>query len=215
MKWIVPILALKLVVLVVLIVPQAISQERCNIDQQLRDLIGQKIDQTSVSGARRELYVSNVSFMDGVSKTQILSEEGRLIDEAVRDGMQAVADTKEHVRINDPQHTVPNNDGNVQRLVSITFDPSMSQDGKYRQIVSELMDPHSVDILVSGMVIDTGSVIQVRPMGISRPDNLIKTRDLQYSDREQLFQRVNETLALTPKAHEEIQKAVREILEDS
>ncbi len=208
---------LQLLLLVVLIAPQATSQDGCRIDEELRDLLDGKFDEVTSApgGGRQTVYVSNLSFMDGVSKTQFLNEEGKLIDEAVLDGMTSAADTDSNIVVNQSGHTVPNNSGNVVKLVEIWFAPDLSNDEKFSQAVAALMDRHQVDVLITGMIIDTGSAIQVSPMGVSKPDNKITTKHLSYANRDELFQPVDGTLALTPKGHEEIQKAVKDILEGS
>ncbi len=215
MKKATPLILAQLLLLLAIVAPQATSQDGCQIDKSLRDLIEDKFGDltTTPGGGKKNVYVSNISFMDGVSKTLILSEESKLIDQAVKDGMQAAADTNSNIIINHPQHTVPNTAGSVQALINIWFDPNLTSDEQYARAVSELMDPHDVDILMTGMIIDTGQSIQVRPIGVSKPDKTITAKDLQYKDRDALFQDVNGTLTLSAKGHEEIKKAVKEILE--
>ncbi len=208
---------LKVTLILAFIAPQASSQDKCQIDESLRDLMNNKFDTITDTpgGGSKTAYISNLSFMDGVSKTQFLSEEGELIDEAVHNGMREAADTNKNIEVNAPGHTVPNNSGNGSLLIDVWFDPDLSNDEKFAKAVAELMDPHGVDILVTGMIIETGEAIQVSPMGVSKPDNTIQTRHLRYANRDELFTEVAGTLALTPKGREEIQKAVKEILEAS
>ncbi len=129
--------------------------------------------------------------------------------------MREAADTDPNITVNDPQHTIPNTQGSVDKLIDIWFHPNLTKDDKYAQAVSDLMDPYGVSILVTGMIIDTGTAIQVSPMGVSKPDNKIVTKHLQYANRDELFEDVDGDPALTQRAHEEIRKAVKEILEDS
>ncbi len=215
MKRATPLILLQLLLLLAIVAPQATSQDSCQVDESLRDLIDNKFDRwtSTPGGGKKKVYVSNLSFMDGVTKTQFLSDEAKLIDEAVRDGMQAAADNDPNIVVNDPDHTVPNTDNSVNQLVDIWYNPNLTNDEKYAKAVSDLMDLHGVGILITGIVVDGGSFIQVRPMGVSKPDATIKTKDLRYTNRDELFVDVNGTLALSPKAHEEIQKAVKEILE--
>ena len=152
--------------------------------------------------------------MDGVTKTQVISEESALIDEAVKDGMHAAAAANPRIAVDQAGHTVPNNAANVAKLAEISSNPNNSPEENYRQAVSELMEPHGVDVLISGVVTDTGTVIQIKAMGVSRPDENIRARDTSFADREELFSKVNGTLALTDRGREEIQKAVKELLEN-
>ncbi len=209
-----PLVFLKIVLLLVLIAPQASTQDRCEVDQGMRDMIDSTFSKwtSTPGGGNKNVYVSNISFMDGFSKTLLLSEEASLIDEAVQDGMQAAADTNSNIIVNDPQHTTPNTDASVNKLAEISFNPNLSPDEKYSQAVAELLDPYSVDVLITGMIIDTGEIIQVRTMGVSIPDRTIKTKDKTYADRDAMFQDVGGTLKLTQTAHEEIKKAVKDIL---
>ncbi len=185
------------------------------IDSALRDMIDGKFSKwTSASGGNESLYVSNISFIDGVSKTLLLSNQARLIDLAVQDGMQAAADIDANKIVNDPRHITPNNDASVNKLVDIFFNPNSSSEEKYWQAVAVLLNPYEVDILITGMVIDTGQTIQVRVIGVSNPDRTIKSKDCAFAHRDAVFQDVDGTLALTQTAHEEIKKAVEDILRD-
>jgi hypothetical protein len=217
MKRAVTYVVINVVLVLAIVAPQATSQDRCQIDQGIRDLMNDtfgRITQTP-GGGTKKVYVSNLSFLDGVSKMQFLTEEGKLIDEAVADGMKEAADTDPNIIVNDPQHTIPNTQESIDKLIDIWFHPKLSQDEKYAQAVSDLMAPYSVDILVTGMIIDTGTAIQVSPMGVSQPDKKIVTKNLRYANRAELFQEVDGDPALTQKAHEEIRKAVKDILADS
>ncbi len=217
MKHVTPWVLLQLLMLALLVVPQATSQDRCGLDEGLRDMLENKFGEMTEGpgGTSRTVYVSNVSFIDAITKTGFLSEEGLLIDQAVLDGMNNAAATDPNIVVNDPDHTVPNTDGSVQKLVDIWFDPNLSRDDKYVQAVAELMDPYQVDVLITGMVADTGEAIQIRPMGVSKPDRTIQLKELQFANREALFKEVDGTLSLSVKGHEEIRKAVQDILEGS
>ena len=216
MKKLTPIVLVQLTLLLFLIAPQATTQENCEVDQGLRDMVDgvfSSWNQKKPAG-QSKVYVSHLSFMDGVTKTLLLSEEAALIDEAVKDGMQAAADTNPNIVINESGHTAPNTDASVGKLAEISFNPNHTPEQKYREAVSTLLDPHGVDVLISGVVMDTGTVIQVRPMGVSRPDETIKTKDRTFTSREELFTEVNGTLALTDEGREEIKKAVRDLLDN-
>lgn len=219
MKHLTPWALLQVLLLVVLVVPQASSQDRCSLDEGLRDMVENKFDQLTQGpgGTSKKVYVSNVSFIDGYSKTGFLSAEGELINQAVLDGMTAAAATDPDIVVNDASHTVPNTDGSVQTLVDIWFDPGLTRDDKFAQALVQLLDPHQVDVLMTGMIIDSGEggTIQIRPMGVSKSDRTIRTKDLQYTNRDALFENVDGTLSLSALAREEISKAVSDILEGS
>ena len=211
-----PIVLVQLALLIFLVAPQATTQESCEVDQSLRDMVDNtftKWNQKKPVG-QSKVYVSHLSFMDGVTKTLLISEEAKLIDEAVQDGMQQAANTNPNIVVNDPGHTAPNTDSSVGKLAEISFNPNLTPEEKYREAVSSLLDPHNVDVLISGVVVDTGTVIQVKPMGVSKPDEVIKTKDRAFANREELFQEVNGTLTLTDNGREEITKAVKDLLDN-
>jgi hypothetical protein len=216
MKKATPIVLAQLVLLFFLVVPQATTQESCEIDQSLRDMVDNTFSKwnNKKPAGQSKVYVSHLSFMDGVTKTLLLSEEAALIDEAVKDGMQSAANTNPNIVVNEPGHTIPNTDASVGKLAEISFNPNLTPEQKYREAVSSLLDPNGVDVLISGVVVDTGTVIQVRPMGVSKPDEVIKTKDRSFPTREELFTKVNGTLALTDKGREEITIAVKDLLEN-
>lgn len=206
----------KLAVLVGLAASQIGVQDRCQINEEFMRAIENRlrIYTSNPGGGARDVFVSNLSFIDGVTKTNILSEEAALIDEAVRDGMKLAAQSNPNIKINDPDHTLANTTANVIKLSRIYFDPNLTLQEKYEKAAAEMLKPFAVDILVTGVIVDTGTRIQVQTMGVSRPDKTVKSRNISYNNRDELFTRVNQTLTLTRKAHEEIQKAVKEILEN-
>lgn len=216
MKKATPIVLAQLVLLFFLVAPQATTQESCEVDQSLRDMMDKTFTtwNTKKPAGQSKVYVSHLSFMDGVTKTLLISEEAALIDEAVKDGMQQAASTNPNIVVNDPGHTAPNTDASVGKLAEISFNPNLTPEEKYREAVSSLLDPNGIDVLISGVVVDTGTVIQVKPMGVSKPDEVIKTKDRAFASREELFKKVNGTLALTDKGREEIAKAVKDLLDN-
>ena len=212
-----PVALAQFVLLFALVAPKAITQESCEVDQGLRDLVDKTFADWNDKKPpeQSKIYVSHLSFMDGFSKTLLISNEAALIDEAVQDGMQQAASTNSNIVVNESGHTVPNSDATVSRLAEIAYNPNLTPEEKYREAVSALLDPYGVDVLVTGVVIDTGTVIQINPIGVSKPDELIRTKARSFAGREELFQEVNGTLTLTDKGREEITKAVKDLLENS
>lgn len=209
------IVSAQILLLLLLIAPQASTQEGCDVDKGLQDLMSRVFDGWSQNPSTPggKIYVSHLSFMDGITKTQIISEESELIDQAVQDGMDAAAQSNGNILVNQPGHTVPNTDANVTRLAEISFNPNFTQEEKFREAVTALLEPHDVDVLISGIVTDTGQIIQIKAMGVSKPDENIRSRDMSFQKREDLFARVNGTLTLTPRGREEIKVAVKELLD--
>lgn len=214
MKKFAPLVFAQLTLLGLLIAPQATTQQSCGLDQGLQDLVGQTFGdwESKRTGSSSKVYVSHLSFMDGVTKTLLISEEAALIDGAVKDGMQAAAATNSNVVVDEPGHSVDNTDGNVGKLADISFNPNLTPEQKYDEAVAALLDPNGVDVLISGIVYDTGATIQVKPMGVSKPDEVIRVKDRTFSSRDELFVEVNGTLALTDVAREEISQAVKDLL---
>ena len=211
-----PIVLAQLALLFLLVTPQATTQESCEVDQSLRDMVDKTFDSwnSKKPAGQSKVYVSHLSFMDAVSKTLLVSPEVELIDEAVKDGLQQAASHNPNIVINEPGHTVPNTDAMVFKLAGISFNPNLTPEEKYREAADSLLDPHKVDVLISGVVVNTGTVIQVKPMGVSKPDEVIKTKDRSFANRQELFTEVNGTLALTDKGREEIAKAVKNLLDN-
>jgi len=216
MKKVALVVSLKIIVLALLIAPQAVSQGGCNVDQALIDLahqVGLKAGGGPQSGGG-DVYVSNLSFIDGVTKTSMLSEEAKLIDQVVEDGMQGAQDANPQLVINGSGHTVPNTAANVTKMAEIAFNLNLTPEDRFSQLVRDLLDPHGVDILVSGTVVDQGSggSIHVKVMAISEPDGVIKTKEKAYANRDTLFVEVKGTLDLSQHAREEIKTMVQDVL---
>ncbi len=207
----------KILILFLLVSAQS-GTDQCQVEQALNDLIAKMTGKTSrikaSTGQGTDVYVANVSFIDGITKTGFLSREGELINEAVKDGMGLAAKNEPSLKLNVPGHILPDVAASVITLTDIYFDPGINNDDKFTKIVQGLLDPSSIDILITGVIIDTGGVIRIRPFGVSKPDKTIKTKDLQFANRDELFQNVNGTLSLTVKAHEDIQQAIKSILEE-
>lgn len=215
MKKISLIVLFQLALLSSFVAPLTTAQESCEIDQGLRELVEKTFSRWSSQKPKDRgiIYVSHLSFIDGITRTQLLSPEMALIEEALKDLVQTAADMHPDIFLNEPGHTIPNDDTMINRLIDISFNPELTPVQKYQEAVSTLLDPHGVDVLVSGVVIDTGAVVVIKLMGVSKPDEVIRSRDRSFPSREELFQRVNGTLALTDKGREEIAKAASELLE--
>lgn len=171
-----------------------------------------------VAGARddgKTLYTSSLSVIDGVSRAPFLDQEGTLIDDAVSAGMAAAAANNPDIVIDGSEHSISGGDGNMTRLAKILLDPELSNDEKFSLVVTDLMNPDGLDVLITCMIVDTGKAIQVSPMSVYKSDEAITVQHLSYVSRDELFESVNGALALTSKAFEEIQGAVKRILEKS
>ena len=202
--------ALKLMLLFV--IAAGAAQDDCDIDQSFQNALTSRVRAIRAAKGQDLVYVSSISFIDGVTKTNFLSVEGELINQAVKDGMQLAADSDTSLQLDIEGHRVPDVPATVNKLILIYFDPDLTLKAKFDTISRQLLDPYAVDVLITGVIVDTGTIIKVRPFGVSRVDKLIRTKDLSFANRQELFERQGNTVILTRRAHEDIRTAVKEIL---
>lgn len=111
---------------------------------------------------------------------------------------------------------IKNNDANINKLVNITFDPSMNKTEKVNKIIGEMMNPGQVDVIVTGQYIDDARnpLISIRPLVIVKADQKIVTKNLQFT-KEELFCKdpISKKDTLCAGAHDQIAQAVQELLE--
>lgn len=166
---------------------------------------------------QNKLYVTNLSFMDANSRSTMTNTEVMtLIDEAVQKGMRAAHKTNDKIIINERSHIIANTDANVSKLVSITFDPYIKKSDKLSKILNQLMNPGSVDIIVTGHYIEDGrdQVISIRPLVIVKANRRIVTKNLQFKKNELVcVDPISNKKTLCRGARNRIIQAVQELLE--
>lgn len=168
------------------------------VRQRLEDL------STDDTGQKRKVYVSCLPLIDGISKTNFLSPAGEVLDQTVRDGVKNLADLDPWIVFDDPAHRVAQEEDSSLRLLEIWFDPGLTRDEKYARIENEILDPQGVDILVAGFIIDSGEAFQYRPIVASRLGRTLRTRELQYANRDAVFEEVDGTLTLSAVGQHEL-----------
>lgn len=200
------------------LLPIFMGQDDCEFNETFKQLM-QSINKTMpTTPPGQKLYITHLSFMDAKTQSTMASTElAEMINEAVIKGMSAAQKTNNKLAINETGHIIPNTDGNVNKLVNITFDPNMTKIEKINKIIGELMSPSSVDVIVTGQYIDDARnpLISVRPLVIVKNNQKIVTKNLQFTKEELMCEDPNSPgrKALCPGAHDQIAQAVQELLE--
>lgn len=162
-------------------------------------------------------YITHLSFMDAMTQsTMIQTEISSLINDAVVKGMNMGSRENNSLAINGVGHLIPNTDANVNHLVNITFDPNLTKMEKIKKIIDELMNPHKIDVIVTGQYIDDARnpMISIRPLIIVKSDMKIVTKNLQFKKDELLCQDpISRKKILCRGAFDQIAQAVQELLE--
>jgi hypothetical protein len=145
-----------------------------------------ELDKLFTPGQRgAKVYIANLSFLDVDSKSMMVPGDAELINEAVEQGMKTLAQQEPKYVINDPKHTLPNNDLNAGKLSTIFWDANLSRAEKVDKIVNELMTPSGIDGLVAGQFKQNpdGSV-NLRPFVISKSTKNIVTESRTFKKDE-------------------------------
>lgn len=116
-------------------------------------------------------------------------EEEELINRAVLQGIyetQRIINPNEKLMINAPGHVIRNSEDNVNDLVNILSDPNLTKNDMIDKIIQEIMEPHQVDILVTGFFIHKPEeqLVTFCPMVIIRPyrDMIFRTIQIKKED---------------------------------
>jgi len=161
------------------------------------------------------LYVTNLSFMDADSKTIMMQpDEAQLLDKAVVRGIKQAKKLNQKIQYNAPGHSIKNNDSNVSRLADIIYDPTITPLERRNKIEEYLIIKHNVDVIVSGQYLDKNSKIIVRPIVILKNYKKIAGKTLTFPKQDFICPdpASSRKKYLCPETHEEIAKAVKELL---
>jgi hypothetical protein len=137
-------------------------------------------------GKSQKIYIANLSFMDAASKSIMGAGDAELVNTAVEEGMKTLSQQEPKYVINDPKHSLPNNDANAQKLNVIYWDQNLSRTEKVDKIIKDLMEPAGIDGLVAGQFIQDikdGSV-NLRPFVISRSTKNLVTESRTFKKEE-------------------------------
>lgn len=199
------------------LLPLFMGQDECQINETFKQLFSQLKQKLPPPNGQTKTYVTSLSFMDAQTQSTMANTEyAELINKAVEKGMAEAAKQNPQLAINETGHTIKNNDENVNKLVNTTFDPSMTKNEKINNIIGELMNPNSVDVICTGQYIDDAKnpLISVRPLVIVKADQKIVTKNLQFT-KEELFCQdpISKKETLCAGAHDQIAQSVQELLE--
>lgn len=194
------------------------GQEDCQSNETFKELMKTINDKIGSPPPGEKMYITHLSFMDAKTQSTIANTElAEMINEAVVKGMHAAQKTNNKLGINETGHIIPNTDGNVNKLVNITFDPNMTKIEKINKIISDLMNPNNVDVIVTGQYIDDARnpLISVRPLVIVKNNQKIVTKNLQFTKEELVCEDPNSKgkKVLCKDAHDQVAQAVQELLE--
>jgi len=189
-----------------------ISQTLTN---SIRDLLEQKLVPTT---PQQDIYVTNLTFIDTDTKNIMLqTEEAKLINEAVLDGIKRAQKVNPGIKLNASGHALQNTDANVGQLTTIIHDRNKTPEERVNTIISEMMAPNQLDVIVTGQYTDRGAPepIILRPFLFITKEKTFVTKSLKFDRQQYICSSPNEKTqkALCASVYEEIAKAVKELLE--
>lgn len=208
------------IVAILSLLPIFMGQDECQIDETIKDFVknlNKPGGPLSSKPPGQEIYVTHLTFMDGYThSTMVQTELARLINEAVIKGMEMGKKANDDLTINGPGHEIPNTDANVNQLVNVIFDPNLTPEAKAGNIVTEIMEPHDVDVIVTGQYIDDARnpLITVRPFVVVKAQKKIVTENLQFKKGElECEDPISHKKILCKGAYDEISQAVKRLLD--
>lgn len=145
-----------------------------------------EIDKLFAPGQKgSKVYISNLSFLDVDSKTTMIAGDAELINQAVEEGMKTLAQQDPKYVLNEPGHTLPNNDANAGKLSTIFWDANLSRAEKVDKIIADLMTPSGIDGLVAGQFKqNSDGSVNLRPFVISKSTKNIVTESRTFKKDE-------------------------------
>jgi hypothetical protein len=207
------------IIAILSLLPIFMGQDDCQYTETIKQLFNTLNNKLpDPPPGQNKLYISHLSFIDAYTHTTMGNTQmAELINEAVIKGMNEAQKTNNKLAVNEVGHIIPNTDGNVNMLVNITFAPDLTKNQKINQIMVDLMNPNSVDVIVTGQYIDDGKspLISVRPLAIVKGNRKIVTKNLQFTKEELLCRDPSNPsiITLCRNAYDQIAQAVQELLE--
>lgn len=132
------------------------------------------------------LVVDYIPVLDGVTKIAVPEDEWSQYEASIATAI-AQASTS-HAQLTVTDRPSNNEERRVtDRFSQISFDPNLTPAQKFTAISEELMKPKGSNILISAMVIDTGTVVQLRPLLVSTIDETIRSKSLSYETYEEFM----------------------------
>lgn len=183
--------------------------DRSNQDLDLTQTAGNRIqDAAKTVLGIRPLRLSFLPFIDLQTKRQLDPIKQESIELALIDG---VRNLQPRGRSTVVEQSAPTRTSN---LIDILFDPNLTNDEKSLGIVTKIMTPSGLDILVTGLLIETDLATQVIPIAIWATERKIRMQSLTFLFRSRLFAPGGENDTLQPEAHQKIMNAARSLLVD-
>lgn len=204
-------------ILMFLCLPFLVGQGDCQINQSLiqslQNIFNQKFKPTT-PGAN--IYITQLSFMDTDTKSiMVATEEAKLINEAVLDGIKRAQKVNPDIKLNAPGHELKNTDANVEKLIKLIHNRNQTPEERIDTIISDMMG--QLDVIVTGQYTDRGDPepILLKPFLIVKKEKKILTKSLSFDRQQYICPDPNDQTqkALCASSHEEIAKAVKELLE--
>jgi len=202
-----------------LCLPFLVGQNDCQINQSLiqslQSIFNQKFQPTTPGG---NIYITQLSFMDTDTKSiMVQTQEASLINEAVLDGIKRAQKVNSAIKLNASGHVLKNTDANVGKLTKIIYDRNKTPEERINTIISDMMEPHKLDVIVTGQYTDRGAPdpILLKPFLIVKKEKKILTKSLKFDRQQYICSDPNDPTqkALCSSSHEEIAKAVKELLD--
>lgn len=210
------------VLLIVAFLPFLIGQNQCPINQNLNSALQDLIKDKFIPPPGQDyLYITQLSFIDveAYNQNDIWwgdTEESRLINQAVEDGIWRATKINRKLKYDEPGHIVVDNYTNHNRLTNILTNSTLTLLQKADQIIRKMMS--HVDVLVAGYYLNKGkgaSSVTLIPLIIVKEDKRTSIIKLTLNKREYLCtDPMNSRVkVLCTGAHEKIAKAVKKLLE--
>ncbi|OQW92872.1 MAG: hypothetical protein BWK78_00250 [Thiotrichaceae bacterium IS1] len=204
--------------LILAFMPLLLGQSDCQINQNLlttlQNLITGKLSPSAPG--QSEVYITHLSFIDDNTKSMMAqTEESDLINKAVVDGIGRASKANSSLKLNASGHEIKNTDANVNNLINIIANPNVTPAEKMGKITKDMMEPNKVDVIVTGSYVDKGEDVVVKPIVIVRKDQKSTAKTLTFKKPQYICpDPVNpQKKALCSNAHEDIAKAVKDLLE--
>lgn len=161
-------------------------------------------------------YITQLSFMDTDTKSiMVQTEEAKLINGAVLDGIKRAQKVNPDIKLNAPGHELKNTDANVETLIKLIHNRNQTPEERINSIISDMMA--QLDVIVTGQYTDRGAPepILLKPFLIVKKEKKILTKSLSFDRQQYICSDPNDKTqkALCASSHEEIAKAVKELLE--
>jgi len=185
--------------------------ELCMTEKKLMPIFNQKIAPPS---SQRDIYISNLTFMNPVTSTSLSHTGiGKLINDAVIDGINLAQKSNNFIKHNVPGHTIKDTDGTSFELKSIIFDPILSRNEKIVITITELMKPANTDVILTGHYVEKEKTVDIRPFTIVKHEQKIVTKIATFYKEELLCEDPYSSLEkLCKKVHDQIAELVKELL---